>query len=342
MDDLTAALTKHRKRLGEIMAVLGRYGLADWAERGGVAGVKLAQHYADPELVALSPVSGCGRGDRARARPSSSSARCSVCARPRRGRVASELEKLQASVPPDPPGVARRSWSTSSESRSMSRSRRSTPSRWVPVRWRRCTRPPCTTAPRSWSRCCTTASSTRSTRTSSSCGPSPQYVERRGCRARPLPPHDDRGRVRQDDAGRHRPGPGAREPAAVHRQLLRRARRRDPDAVPGALDQPGPHDEPARRPAAGGSRRARGGGMGRGRPRPPGHRDLSRDDLPRRRVPRRPSSRQLLAARRPPPGHPRLRRRRATSARRDGRSSKSSSSRSARATSTTSPTRSWR
>jgi hypothetical protein len=54
MDELTEALAKHRKRLGEIMAVLGRYGLADWAERGGVAGVKLAQRFADPELVALS------------------------------------------------------------------------------------------------------------------------------------------------------------------------------------------------------------------------------------------------------------------------------------------------
>ena len=38
MDELTAALTKHRKRLGEIMSVLGRYGLADWADREGVAG----------------------------------------------------------------------------------------------------------------------------------------------------------------------------------------------------------------------------------------------------------------------------------------------------------------
>jgi len=54
MDELTEALTKHRKRLGEIMAVLGRYGLADWPAARDRR-VKLAHRFADPELAQLSP-----------------------------------------------------------------------------------------------------------------------------------------------------------------------------------------------------------------------------------------------------------------------------------------------
>jgi ubiquinone biosynthesis protein len=109
MDELTAALAKHRKRLGEIMTVLRRYGLADWADRDGIAGVKLAQRFADPELAALSP------GERMRAAAvelgttfvkfgQMLSLRPDVVG----ADVASELEKLQASVPPDPPNVASR------------------------------------------------------------------------------------------------------------------------------------------------------------------------------------------------------------------------------------------
>jgi ubiquinone biosynthesis protein len=109
MDELTAALAKHRKRLGEIMTVLRRYGLADWADRDGVAGVKFAQRLADPELAALSP------GERMREAAvelgttfvkfgQMLSLRPDVVG----PEVASELEKLQASVPPDAPDVARR------------------------------------------------------------------------------------------------------------------------------------------------------------------------------------------------------------------------------------------
>ena len=109
MDELTAALTKHRKRLGEIMSVLRRYGLADWADREGVAGVKLAQRLADPALAALSP------GERMRGAAvelgttfvkfgQMLSLRPDVVG----SEVASELEELRASVPPDPPEVAGR------------------------------------------------------------------------------------------------------------------------------------------------------------------------------------------------------------------------------------------
>ncbi len=109
MDELTAALTKHRKRLGEIMSVLRRYGLADWADREGVAGVKLAQRLADPALAALSP------GERMRGAAvelgttfvkfgQMLSLRPDVVG----AEVASELEELHASVPPDPPEVAGR------------------------------------------------------------------------------------------------------------------------------------------------------------------------------------------------------------------------------------------
>ena len=55
MDELTEVLAKHHQRLGEIMTVLGRYGLADWADQQGIAGVKLARRLADPTLAALSP-----------------------------------------------------------------------------------------------------------------------------------------------------------------------------------------------------------------------------------------------------------------------------------------------
>ena len=54
MDELTEALAKHRKRLGEIMTILGRYGLAGWADRDEIGGVNLARRFADPELAARS------------------------------------------------------------------------------------------------------------------------------------------------------------------------------------------------------------------------------------------------------------------------------------------------
>ncbi len=109
MDELTEVVAKHRKRLGEIMTVLGRYGLADWAGRDGIAGVKLARRFADPELAALTP------GQRMRDAAVELGTTFVKFGQMLSLRpdlvgvdVASELEKLQASVPPDPPDVARR------------------------------------------------------------------------------------------------------------------------------------------------------------------------------------------------------------------------------------------
>ena len=109
MDELTGTLARHRQRLGEIMTVLARYGLADWADREGIAGVKLARRLADPALTRLSP------GERMRGAAvelgttfikfgQMLSVRPDVVGT----EVASELEKLQSSVPPDPPEAARR------------------------------------------------------------------------------------------------------------------------------------------------------------------------------------------------------------------------------------------
>jgi len=109
MDELTEVLAKHRKRLGEIMTVLGRYGLADWADQEGIAGVKLARRLADPTLAALSP------GERMRGAAVELGTTFikfgqMLSLRPDAvgTEVAAELEKLQGSVPPDPPDVARR------------------------------------------------------------------------------------------------------------------------------------------------------------------------------------------------------------------------------------------
>ncbi len=70
MDELTGALAKHRKRLGEIMSVLRRYGLADWADRDGIAGVKLAQrlagHVGGPVAEQPGEPAGPFRAERAR------------------------------------------------------------------------------------------------------------------------------------------------------------------------------------------------------------------------------------------------------------------------------------
>ena len=106
MDDLTPTLTKHRARLNEIMGVLGRYGLAGWADRDPVAGLRFVRHFADPKLVALSD------GERLRDAatelgPTFVKLGQMLSLRPDLvgPDIASELEKLQATVPPDPPEV---------------------------------------------------------------------------------------------------------------------------------------------------------------------------------------------------------------------------------------------
>jgi ubiquinone biosynthesis protein len=166
MDELTEVFAKHRQRLGEIMTVLGRYGLADWADQQGIAGVKLARRLADPTLAALSP------GERMRGAAVELGTTFikfgqMLSLRPDAvgTEVAAELEKLQGSVPPDPPDVARRivtqdlgspleelfatfgadAMGSGSVAQSM--------------------QPRCTTAPRSSSRCCTTVRNARSVMT---------------------------------------------------------------------------------------------------------------------------------------------------------------------------------
>ena len=109
MDDLTETLLKHRDRLNEIVTVLGRYGLAAWASRDGtIPGVRAAKRMADPALADLSPgqrvrgaltelgATGVKFGQMLSLRPDLVGPD-----------IAGELEGLQASVPPDPPDVAR-------------------------------------------------------------------------------------------------------------------------------------------------------------------------------------------------------------------------------------------
>ena len=110
MDELTASLAKHRKRLNQIAAVLGRYGFADWADRGaGVAGVKLAQRFADPALSGLSTGARM-RGAAVELGPTFVKFGQMLSLRPDvvGPEAASELEQLQVAVPADPPEVTRR------------------------------------------------------------------------------------------------------------------------------------------------------------------------------------------------------------------------------------------
>jgi ubiquinone biosynthesis protein len=114
MADLPDALVKHRARLSEIVRVLAHNGLAAWAARGaGLAGIGPVEQLIDrrmaPEDLELT--------DGARLRMALTelgttwiklgqmlSLRPDVVGED----IATELEKLQADVPADPPGVAQR------------------------------------------------------------------------------------------------------------------------------------------------------------------------------------------------------------------------------------------
>ena len=112
MPGLPAALVRHRQRLDEIAEVLAKYGFAAWVQRGGglVSGrvmKRLADHYVDADIVAMS------EGERLRRALSELgttwiklgqmlSLRPDVVG----DDVAAELTRLQATVPPDPAGVA--------------------------------------------------------------------------------------------------------------------------------------------------------------------------------------------------------------------------------------------
>jgi ubiquinone biosynthesis protein len=112
MPGLPSALRRHHQRLDEIGEVLGKYGFAAWVEReGDLVGERvlkrLVDHYVDPNILAMSD------GERLRRALTELgttwiklgqmlSLRPDVVG----DDVAAELTQLQATVPPDPPGVA--------------------------------------------------------------------------------------------------------------------------------------------------------------------------------------------------------------------------------------------
>ena len=112
MTEGAATLMHHRKRLNEIASVLVRHGLAAWAARGaGIAGVEPVEHLIDGALTAEER--DMSEGERLRGAlmelgttfikfGQMLSLRPDVVGED----IAKELSKLQASVPPDPPGVA--------------------------------------------------------------------------------------------------------------------------------------------------------------------------------------------------------------------------------------------
>jgi ubiquinone biosynthesis protein len=112
MPGLPAALMRHRARLDEIAGVFAKYGFAAWVQRGsGLVSTRVMQgivdRHADPQIVSMSD------GERLRRALTELgttwvkfgqmlSLRPDVVG----DDVAEELAKLQATVAPDPPGVA--------------------------------------------------------------------------------------------------------------------------------------------------------------------------------------------------------------------------------------------
>jgi ubiquinone biosynthesis protein len=112
MQGLPAALVRHHERLDEIGEVLVKYGFAAWVQRGsGLLSARvtrgLVEHYVDPDIVAMSD------GERLRRALTELgttwikfgqmlSLRPDIVG----DDVAAELTQLQATVPPDQPGVA--------------------------------------------------------------------------------------------------------------------------------------------------------------------------------------------------------------------------------------------
>ncbi len=111
MPEFAETLVKHRKRLNEVVGVFARHGLAAWAARGGsIAGIapieNLVNRVVAPDEVEASD------GERLRGALSELgttfikfgqmlSLRPDVVGED----MATELSKLQATAPPDPPGV---------------------------------------------------------------------------------------------------------------------------------------------------------------------------------------------------------------------------------------------
>ncbi len=114
MADLADTLVVHRARLNEIAKVLAHHGLAAWAARGaGIAGVGPVEQLIDRKMTSED----LEATDGARLRNALTelgttwikfgqmlSLRPDVVGED----IATELEKLQADVPVDPPGVAQR------------------------------------------------------------------------------------------------------------------------------------------------------------------------------------------------------------------------------------------
>ncbi len=112
MPGLPAALMRHRERLDEIAGVFAKYGFAAWVQRGsGLVSTRVMQglvdRHVDPQIVSMSD------GERLRRALTELgttwvkfgqmlSLRPDVVG----DDVAEELAKLQATVAPDPPGVA--------------------------------------------------------------------------------------------------------------------------------------------------------------------------------------------------------------------------------------------
>jgi len=112
MAEVTATLIQHRRRLNEIASVLVHHGLAAWAARGaGIAGVEPVEHLINrvisPDELEMS------EGQRLRGALTELGTTFikfgqMLSLRPDMvgEDIATELAKLQASVPPDAPGVA--------------------------------------------------------------------------------------------------------------------------------------------------------------------------------------------------------------------------------------------
>jgi ubiquinone biosynthesis protein len=118
MAQLTGTLMAHRKRLGEVARVLARNGLAEWAQRGsGLVDSallrKVREQVVDPDVANMSEGARLRNaltelGTTAVKFGQMLSLRPDVVGKD----VATELERLQGSVPADPPGVAQQTVET--------------------------------------------------------------------------------------------------------------------------------------------------------------------------------------------------------------------------------------
>jgi ubiquinone biosynthesis protein len=112
VSDLAATIVHQRERLNEIARVGVRYGFADWVERSGAGAPgslidRISAHVVDPDLVLLSQAERL-RGALVELGTTWIKFGQMLSLRPDLvgADIADELAKLQADVPPDPPGDA--------------------------------------------------------------------------------------------------------------------------------------------------------------------------------------------------------------------------------------------